>query len=383
MDNSGYIHVEPKLGNYIHGDGLLGTAPLVPGGQWDAFLPETHQQDENGFEPFDCVSEATINCTETLEIQEYGTNTKWARRFLAKESGTDKYHGNDPQTVSEALRTGGCVAESDYSFKASDFNTFYQTLTKALTTLGIGRFAEFAYGHSWVNANQADMMAALEYSPLSAAGYAWSQPDVNGYYVTPEGTQPDHDFEIYGYIANNYWKIRDSYFPFEKKLAWDYVFTGVKRHTLHRQIASTPTAQSAWEKFIELLQQIVDGMQQKLGLGDYARNFGATRSPQWAGVRATHLKKEPNCQLCGGTKDLQVHHIRPFHIHPELELEDTNLITLCTGNNTINCHIRFGHLDNFKNKWNPDIREDCQTWKARFDAIKEQEVFPNEQDTSV
>ena len=57
---SGYIHVEPQLGNFVHGDNRLGTSILVPGGQWDAYLPEQHQQDENGFEPYDCVSEATI-----------------------------------------------------------------------------------------------------------------------------------------------------------------------------------------------------------------------------------------------------------------------------------------------------------------------------------
>lgn len=126
-----------------------------------------------------------------------------------------------------------------------------------------------------------------------------------------------------------------------------------------------------------------DYIQRLFGWGDYARNFGAVRSPQWAGVRATHLLKEPACQLCGGTSSLQVHHIRPFHIHPELELDQNNLITLCTGNNTINCHVRFGHLDNFKDKWNPNIRADCLTWKARFDAVKEQEVFPLEVETAV
>lgn len=128
---------------------------------------------------------------------------------------------------------------------------------------------------------------------------------------------------------------------------------------------------------------MIEFFKRVFGLAEYAHNFGATRSPQWPGVRAAHIKKEPACVVCGGTAGLQVHHIRPFHIHPELELEDSNLVTLCTGNKTLNCHVRFGHLDNFKDKWNPNIREDAVLWYKRFMATTEQEVFPDEAETHV
>jgi hypothetical protein len=374
--NTGYQHVEPQLGNFIHGDGKLGTVPLQPDGQWDAFLPEPHQQDENGFEVYDCVSEATTTCVEILAKQQYQNTITRSRRFLAANSGTGSKQGNDPQTVSESLRTAGAVYETDYPFSAPNLNTFYQTLTRALKSLAIGEFAEFAYGHSWVNSDQQSLMDALTYSPLSAAGYAWQFDTQTGYAITPAGAIAEHDFVICGYIQGQYWKIRDSYAPFDKKLAWNFSFTGVKRHTIQRQVANTLQGQSWWNVFLEMLKKA-------LNLGDYARNFGAARSPQWPAVRAQHLLKEPACILCGATTSLQVHHIRPFHIHPELELQDSNLATLCTGNNTINCHVRFGHLDNFKDKWNPLIREDCLTWKARFDAVKEQEVFPLEVETNV
>lgn len=104
-----------------------------------------------------------------------------------------------------------------------------------------------------------------------------------------------------------------------------------------------------------------------LGFGIFANSFGAARSSQWAGVRAAHLAKEPACVACGGTSKLNVHHIKPFHIHPELELDPANLITLCNGSSgTIACHIRFGHWDNFKDKWNPDVRAEAALWRARF-----------------
>lgn len=351
----GYIHVEPVLGNYVHGDGLLGDSPIQPDGQWDAFLPETHAQNENGWEPYDCVTEATINCVETLEKQQYGTNSGWARRFLAKNSGTDLRQGNDPQTVSECLRKFGCTLTTDYPFNIATFDLFYQALTQALKTLAIGTFAKFSYGHSWVNANPADMMAALQYSPLSAAGYAWEQDPQTGYYITPQGSQPEHDFMVYGFEPNNYWKVRDSYYPFEKKLAWNYVFTGVKRHTLNRQAANTPAQQTAWQNFITLLYTI---------LGLQGPTFGAARSARWPGVQKTFLKQNPVCSVCSTKGNvlnpLNVHHKQPFHVKPELELDPKNLITLCRKH-----HFLFGHLMKWAS-WNVDVEVDSATWRLKI-----------------
>jgi len=53
------------------------------------------------------------------------------------------------------------------------------------------------------------------------------------------------------------------------------------------------------------------------------------RSPKWHKVEKEHLAKEPACQWCGATVKVQVHHVKPFHLHPELELDPSNFITLC------------------------------------------------------
>ena len=52
------------------------------------------------------------------------------------------------------------------------------------------------------------------------------------------------------------------------------------------------------------------------------------------------------CIACGSEKHLQVHHIKPFHLHPELELEPSNLIVLCMDTNE--CHLKLGHGGSFK-----------------------------------
>ena len=71
----------------------------------------------------------------------------------------------------------------------------------------------------------------------------------------------------------------------------------------------------------------------------------ASRSPEWPRVERLYRKLFPACAACGSSKRPQVHHMKSFSQHPELELDPTNLITLCMDND---CHLYIGHLDNFK-----------------------------------
>jgi 5-methylcytosine-specific restriction endonuclease McrA len=82
------------------------------------------------------------------------------------------------------------------------------------------------------------------------------------------------------------------------------------------------------------------------------------RSSRWSEVRALHIQKHPACAYCGGTKDLEAHHVRPFHLWPELELDPRNLITLCEAIGH-QCHLRIGHLGNWS-RFNPFVREICE-----------------------
>ncbi len=98
------------------------------------------------------------------------------------------------------------------------------------------------------------------------------------------------------------------------------------------------------------------------------KTHGIPRSREWPALRRAYLRKHPRCAVCNGKRKLQVHHILPFWNHPDLELEPTNLIALCEGNATINCHFRFGHWGNFASKWNPRIRIEAPIWLRRFTA---------------
>lgn len=93
---------------------------------------------------------------------------------------------------------------------------------------------------------------------------------------------------------------------------------------------------------------------------------GKKRSSKWPKVRKAWLKKHPKCAICEGTVHLNVHHKAPFNLFPDLEEKESNLITLCEGKKTVNCHLIFGHWGNFQLKYNPHIDDDTRMWRARI-----------------
>ena len=81
---------------------------------------------------------------------------------------------------------------------------------------------------------------------------------------------------------------------------------------------------------------------------------------------ATLAREGANIVASARTKDkLEVHHVRPFHLFPNLELDPANLLTLCeTGGN---CHIMIGHLKNWKS-YNLDVRKDAEVLLQKIKA---------------
>jgi 5-methylcytosine-specific restriction endonuclease McrA len=89
-----------------------------------------------------------------------------------------------------------------------------------------------------------------------------------------------------------------------------------------------------------------------------ARQHGRERSPEWSRVAREHLQRQPACVACGYKKNLQVHHIKPFHLHPQMELDPDNLITLCAARGREH-HLLLGHLDEWSS-YNEHIRADAK-----------------------
>jgi len=91
------------------------------------------------------------------------------------------------------------------------------------------------------------------------------------------------------------------------------------------------------------------------------------RSGKWVTVRKKFLAKNKKaglgCAACGNTVGLQVHHVRPYHLHPELELVESNLRVLCSSVTGLECHELLAHGGSFK-AYVPIIDELCVLLRA-------------------
>lgn len=77
------------------------------------------------------------------------------------------------------------------------------------------------------------------------------------------------------------------------------------------------------------------------------------RSSGWVKLERETVEGHPFCSCCGRTSELQVHHLEPFHLAPERELDPTNLIVVCRW-----CHWLVCHLCDWK-AYNPLAVQDC------------------------
>jgi 5-methylcytosine-specific restriction endonuclease McrA len=86
------------------------------------------------------------------------------------------------------------------------------------------------------------------------------------------------------------------------------------------------------------------------------------RNDDWPKLRRRFKKRHPECAVCGGKSkgNNVVHHIKPYHWYPELEMEESNLITLCKSH-----HLTFAHLMDYKS-WNPSVRDDAAIWLQKI-----------------
>lgn len=92
-------------------------------------------------------------------------------------------------------------------------------------------------------------------------------------------------------------------------------------------------------------------------------------------AKKLYVKQNPECAVCGCKDHLEVHHVEPVHIKPQLAADPYNFITLCDKGNS-GCHFVFGHFRNFRTKWNPfirifaeEVRNILEMCKDKFDII--------------
>lgn len=110
---------------------------------------------------------------------------------------------------------------------------------------------------------------------------------------------------------------------------------------------------------------------------EMAKTKGKPRSPHWSAVRHAFLLANPTCRACGGKDHVEVHHKKPFHLHPELELVVSNLITLCELPGHF-CHFRVGHGFDWR-LFNKMVVEDARYDLRRLLIIHGGKTYPPDQ----
>ena len=103
-----------------------------------------------------------------------------------------------------------------------------------------------------------------------------------------------------------------------------------------------------------------------IGFLPVAPVYGTARSGKWPALERAWLKVHPTCAACGTGDQVSVHHKRPFHLHPELELDTGNLISLCEKHN---CHLMVGHSGDW-HAYNPHVADDARVLAKRVEQRK-------------
>lgn len=101
--------------------------------------------------------------------------------------------------------------------------------------------------------------------------------------------------------------------------------------------------------------------------------LGVPRSPKWPALRKVHIEAFPQCEVCGQVEpkdQREVHHVKAYHLHPELELEPSNLRTVhrnCFGGFPGHCFA--GHLMDWSDI-NPNFDFDASYLRTLFKRRK-------------
>ena len=204
--------------NYYFGASPLIKKVLQPNGDWSEYFPIDEKQ-SGRFESMSCTVFAFLNVLEALAKRKYGANWDKSDRFTAKMSGVTRRGNSMNRVLDSARKLHGLLGQDEYpnDIDKLTWNQFYQNVPRHLIVRAKYFLDEFEIGYESVASHPTALKEALKYSPLYVAGYAWHKKG-NEYIST---RTPNHAFVIQRYDANNP-IVRDSYEPFEKRLARNY-----------------------------------------------------------------------------------------------------------------------------------------------------------------
>jgi predicted secreted Zn-dependent protease len=85
---------------------------------------------------------------------------------------------------------------------------------------------------------------------------------------------------------------------------------------------------------------------------------------------AEYRRTHPRCEITGTDRELQVHHIIPVWVRPDLAADPDNFITLSA---RCNIHQVFGHDGSFQDRWVENVRELADEMRAVWSRARVRE----------
>lgn len=362
-------HQRPE--DWVFGATSVPDMAEIPEQEREKYLPRGERQNL-GEDKMDCTTRAVLNILETkfnylvknkklsltnevwLKEKGYVTDdgVEFSDAFNAILSGTTR-QGNSLKASLDSVRKDGVIPKTSLP-QVATFDEYHNPgrITPELRELG----AEFArrFVINYQKVYEADYSELLKSDLLDVGGYAWPQHE-GGIYPRSE-RDPNHAFILFKRLFHAFDNYIDPWDQdFKKMLAFNYNFLDHGYRVVVNKDVVIPKrinwAQDLTKRLGQFFRDIV--------FAD--KTFGAVRSSEWNQVRKENIRTY--CELCekkrGFLQPLEVHHIKPFHLYPALELEPSNLITVCR-----HCHLYFAHLGSFKS-FNIDIKKDALLWSDK------------------
>jgi len=253
---SGVIIEEPTAEDWLLGDASFGKEILVSDGDWSKYLPSKEKQ-RQGFESMACT-----NFSSTSAIEIYFNfliknkrisvgNLDWltdkgyfdkegslnfSDRFDAIVSGTTS-SGNSLKNPAQAKHKYGLIPDKMLPWTDNRSEYFDKNkIAQEWYTLGQEFLLRFPINYERVS--RRNFAEALKYSPLAGAVFAWNGV-ANGVYYKVD-SRINHAICIFE--PPKIWQIWDSYDPFIKKLADNYIFLNYAyRYIIQENVINEPS----------------------------------------------------------------------------------------------------------------------------------------------
>lgn len=261
-----FVYPDVKDEDFKFGSGDLAGTPLRGDGDWRDYLPPEEDQNIRGIESSACYVEASQHAIATIEEEQFGeADNNYSARFNALLSNGTPTGGN-PLQGADSMRTDGLVPDSlmpfgDYINSWSDFHSFKGVIESIVRAKGKEYLGKKILGYDVVcqrsepvATKYLKLKQALQYSPCPVSVTAWYEK--NGIYYKPDGLDDNHLVELVYIDADNHPYIRDTYYPYLKKLDANFNFDFGMRWSVEKKTEEKDWLSAFLDKILALLKSV-------------------------------------------------------------------------------------------------------------------------------